>query len=100
MSRTPGRPGAGLVVDAAGQLVGIFTDGDLRRLFDSGGLELLERPIDESMGKNPKSIAADALVDDAMRLLHAHRIDQLAVCDDEHAPIGLLDIQDLLEVRI
>jgi arabinose-5-phosphate isomerase len=100
MSKTPGRPGAGLIVDPTGALIGIFTDGDLRRLFESDGLEALDAPIDEAMGKQPKSITTGALVDDAMRLLHTHRIDQLAVCDEAGRPVGLLDIQDLLEVRI
>lgn len=100
MSKTPGRPGAGLVVSPSGELIGIFTDGDLRRLFEEDGLEALEAPIDESMGREPKSISTGELVDDAMRLLHAHRIDQLAVCDENGRPVGLLDIQDLLEVRI
>lgn len=100
MSRTPGRPGAGLVVDDAGQLRGIFTDGDLRRLFDKGGLDQLDAPIDASMGADPKTIDPEALVDDAVRILRSHHIDQLAVCGADGAPIGLLDIQDLLEVRI
>ena len=52
------------------------------------------------MGKAPKTIEPDALVDDAVRILRRHHIDQLAVCDPKGAPIGLLDIQDLLEVRI
>ena len=100
MSKTSGRPGAGLVIQPDGTLAGIFTDGDLRRLFDGGGLEKLDQPIDESMGKAPKTIEPDALVDDAVRILRRHHIDQLAVCDPKGAPIGLLDIQDLLEVRI
>lgn len=100
MSRTKGRPGAGLVVDDAGLLVGIFTDGDLRRLLETGGLDGLDSPIDDSMGKNPKALSADGLVDDAMHLLHEHRIDQLAVVDGDGRPIGLLDIQDLLDVRL
>lgn len=100
MSKTPGRPGAGLVVEADGALAGIFTDGDLRRLFDTGGLEQLDAPIDATMGKRPKTIDPDALVDDAVRVLRSHHIDQLAVCDASGAPVGLLDIQDLLEVRI
>lgn len=100
MSKTSGRPGAGLVIQPDGTLAGIFTDGDLRRLFDGGGLEKLDQPIDASMGKAPKTIEPDALVDDAVRILRRHHIDQLAVCDPMGAPIGLLDIQDLLEVRI
>ena len=100
MSRTKGRPGAALVVDAAGLLVGIFTDGDLRRLLQADGLAGLEEPIDVSMGTDPKRLGPDQLVDDAMRLLHEFRVDQLAVVDDGGRPVGLLDIQDLLDVRL
>jgi arabinose-5-phosphate isomerase len=100
MSNTKGRPGAGLVVEPGGRLVGIFTDGDLRRLLESGGLMSLDGPIDDSMGHDPKSLTADELVADAMHLLHTHRIDQLAVVDEHGHPVGLLDIQDLLDVRI
>jgi len=100
MSRTKGRPGAGLVIDEAGKLVGIFTDGDLRRLLEADGLAGLDQPIDVSMGTSPKVLGVGELVDDAMHKLHEHRIDQLAVVDDDGRPVGLLDIQDLLDVRL
>jgi arabinose-5-phosphate isomerase len=99
MSRTAGRPGAALITDADGKLVGIFTDGDLRRVFDSGELERLHQPIDEFMGKSPKSVQPEQLVEAAERLLREHRIDQLAVVDTEGRPVGLLDVQDLWGVR-
>jgi arabinose-5-phosphate isomerase len=98
MSRTPGRPGAALVVDGVGKLVGIFTDGDLRRLFESG--KEVQAPVSEFMGKNPKSIGPDALVEEAQRLLQEYHIDQVPVLDDDGYPVGLLDVQDLLDIRI
>jgi arabinose-5-phosphate isomerase len=103
MSRTPGRPGAGLVVSGEGKLIGIFTDGDLRRLFETDGHTVTDRlnaPINESMGRGPKTMHKEDLVDDAVRVLHDHHIDQVAVVDEDQKPIGLLDIQDLLDVRI
>lgn len=99
MSRTPGRPGAALVVADDGALAGIFTDGDLRRVFDSGDLARLHQPIDEFMGADPKRVRPDQLVEAAERLLREHRIDQLAVVDDDGRPVGLLDVQDLWGVR-
>ena len=99
MSRTPGRPGAALVVADDGTLAGIFTDGDLRRVFDSGDLARLHQPIDEFMGADPKRVRPDELVEAAERLLREHRIDQLAVVDDDGRPVGLLDVQDLWGVR-
>ncbi len=98
MSRTQGRPGAALIVDGENRLQGIFTDGDLRRLLERG-ISQLEEAVDSFMGRSPKSIGPAALVDEAERLLRAHRIDQIAVVDDEGRAIGLLDVQDLLDTR-
>ena len=103
MSKTPGRPGAGLVTNSEGRLIGIFTDGDLRRLLETDGHTVTDRlgaPIDDSMGADPKTIFEHDLVDDAVRILHDHHIDQVAVVDTNDCPVGLLDIQDLLDVRI
>lgn len=99
MSRTKGRPGAALVVDDAGHLVGIFTDGDLRRLLAGGGIQL-ERPVDETMGRKPKTVTPDAFVDDAERVLREHKIDQIAVVDADGKAVGLVDVQDLLDTRV
>jgi len=100
MNRTPGRPGAALVVDERGRLAGIFTHGDLARLLEDGRALDMRAPIDEYMGKNPKTIAEDRLVEEAQRLLAEHRIDQIPVIDAERRPVGLLDVQDLLDVRL
>lgn len=100
MTRTPGRPGAAMVVDEAGELAGIFTDGDARRLLETGEMKHLHAPVDDFMGTKPKSIGPEALVEEAQRLLQEHHIDQVPVVDDAGRPIGLLDVQDLLDIRI
>ena len=103
MNRTPGRPGAALIVDAQGKLAGIFTHGDLARLLEDGrAVEtgLLQAPVDGYMGRKPKTIREDRLVEEAQHLLAQHRIDQIAVVDAERRPVGLFDVQDLLDVRI
>ena len=100
MSRTPGRPGAALVVEEDGRLRGIFTDGDVRRLLETGEMKHLHEPVDVFMGGEPKSIGPDALVEEAQRLLQEFHIDQVPVLDDEGRPVGLLDVQDLLDIRI
>lgn len=103
MNRTPGRPGAALIVDAQGKLAGIFTHGDLARLLeDDRAVEagLLQAPVDEYMGRKPKTIREDRLVEEAQHLLAEHRIDQIAVVDAERRPVGLFDVQDLLDVRL
>jgi arabinose-5-phosphate isomerase len=99
MTETPGRPGATAVVDAAGKLVGIFTDGDLRRLVEHGDTDFT-RPVSAAMGRNPRTVRPDALVADAARVLRQARIDQVPVVDDEGRPVGLLDVQDLLAAKI
>ena len=99
MSSTPGRPGAALVVDGDGLLVGIFTDGNLRRMLESGRVDQLGAPVDEFMGHDPKTISPDEPVEGAQRLMQAHRVDQIPVLNDEGRPVGLLDVQDLLDIR-
>jgi arabinose-5-phosphate isomerase len=99
MTRTPGRPGAALLTDRSGRLSGIFTDGDLRRTIERSSGQLASEPISAHMGKQPKTIPPSALAEDAMRLLRDHKIDQLAIVDADHKPIGLLDIQDVLDLK-
>jgi arabinose-5-phosphate isomerase len=99
MTKTPGRPGATSVVDAAGKLVGIFTDGDLRRLVEHGQTDF-GRPVSAAMGRNPRTVRPDGLLVDAARVLRTARIDQVPVVDDEGRPVGLLDVQDLLAARV
>jgi arabinose-5-phosphate isomerase len=99
MTRTPGRPGAALLTDPTGRLSGIFTDGDLRRTIARATGPFQAEPIAAHMGRHPKTIPPTALAEDAMRLLRDHKIDQLAVVDPTHHPIGLLDIQDVLDLK-
>ncbi len=100
MTRTPGRPGAAVVVDAAGDLQGIFTDGDLRRLAGSGTLPLAEA-VDLHMVRAPRHASTEQLVGDLLRLVRDTRVDQLpVVAEGTRRVIGLVDVQDLLEVRL
>ena len=98
MTNTPGRPGATNVVDAQGLLVGIFTDGDLRRLVERGETDF-ERPVGTVMGKRPRCVGPEVLVLEATRLMREARVDQLPVVDAEGHAVGLLDVQDLLAAR-
>jgi arabinose-5-phosphate isomerase len=98
MTRTPGRPGAATVVDAKGRLVGMFTDGDLRRLIELGRFDL-EAQVDAVMTRSPKTVRPEAQVSDAALLLREHHVDQVPVVDLAGRPVGLLDVQDLLAQR-
>jgi len=97
MTHTRGRPGATSIVDEQGRLIGFFTDGDLRRKLMEGA-EFLRRPIDEVMTRNPKTIRRDALASEANHMLKQNRIDQLPVIDERGRVVGILDVQDLLDV--
>ena len=76
-SKTPGKPGAALVVGEDGALEGIFTDGDLRRLLESGDMQAMHSTVSEHMGREPKTLTPDRLVQDAHRLLRENKIDQV-----------------------
>jgi arabinose-5-phosphate isomerase len=100
MTRTPGRPGATSIVDQSGRLLGFFTDGDLRRLIEHGLDNPRERRIDEAMTPSPRSIRSDTFALEALALLHQFAVDQLPVVDDDGKLLGLLDVQDLLNLKI
>lgn len=99
MTRTPGRPGATTVVDGKRHLVGIFTDGDLRRLVEQGGYDFAE-PIATVMGRRPRTVGPEAFVVDAAARLADAKVDQLPVVDEKGRVVGLLDVQDLLAAKL
>jgi arabinose-5-phosphate isomerase len=81
------------VTDDAGYLLGVITDGDLRRNIERG----LDHSAAEFMTRDPKTIAADALVDDALALFEEHRITALFVVEEDgrgKKPVGVLHIHD------
>lgn len=94
------RPGALLLVEpGSGRLSGIFTDGDLRRLILKNAADL-SRPIQEVMTQRPTTIAATALVRDAVRMFRECRQDEIPVVDDDGRPVGILDVQDLIAMKL
>ena len=100
MTRTPGRPGATSIVDDDGRLIGFFTDGDLRRLIERGIERTQDRSIDEVMTRSPRSISTDTFALEALAFLHQHQVDQMPVVDESGRLLGLLDVQDLLDLKI
>jgi arabinose-5-phosphate isomerase len=81
------------VTDASGKLVGIVTDGDLRRHMGPG---LLEASVEEIMTRNPKTIRSDALASEALEVINASKIQALMVVDADQVPVGILHVHDLL----
>lgn len=96
---TQGRAGSASIVNKKGKLVGIFTDGDLRRHLEADP-ELSRRRVKDAMTKNPIAVRPEMLAVEAMRILKEKKIDEVPVVDKNHKPIGLLDVQDLLKAGL
>ena len=94
------RAGALLVVDDAGRLAGIFTDGDLRRLIFSEPQRARTAAIGEIMTNNPRHLTDAALVRDAVQIMRELRIDEVPVIDSDGKPLGLIDVQDLVALKV
>ena len=91
--------GATAVVDAQGRVAGIFTDGDLRRLIETGR-DLRELCAAEVMHPHPRMVRADALAVDAADLMEQHRITSVLVVDEDNRLIGVLNSNDLMRAKV
>ena len=83
------------VVEDSGRLVGVYTDGDLRRTLDQHG-DLRALRVDDVMTRGGKRIHADMLAAEAVKIMEDNRITALAVVDDDERPVGALHMHDLL----
>ena len=95
------RKGLGMtaVVDTQGQLTGIYTDGDLRRTLDLE-VDVRTTPIVHVMSKNPKTIRQHLLAAEAVALMEEKKINGVIVVDEQHKPIGALNMHDLLKAGV
>jgi arabinose-5-phosphate isomerase len=93
------RMGMTTVVDEAGRLVGVFTDGDLRRLLERT-TDLGSLRVDDVMTRSPASILPQSLAVEAVRRMEERRINQLPVVDQDGRMVGALHIHDLLAARV
>jgi arabinose-5-phosphate isomerase len=84
------------VTDGHGALVGVITDGDLRRHMRS---DLLDVRVDEVMTRNPKTVRPDQLASEALEMLNSSKITTLFVAESKR-PIGILHMHDLLRVGV
>jgi arabinose-5-phosphate isomerase len=99
---TKARAGAAAVVNRRGKLVGIFTDGDLRRAIETQ-TDVSTHRIREFMIHNPITISPDRLAIEALRVMRGEnpkkrKLDELPVVDRRGAPVGMLDVVDLIGI--
>ncbi len=93
------RMGMTAVIDAAGQLAGIFTDGDLRRFLEHGD-DPRTATVGAVMSRHPVTIEADALAAEAVRRMEERLVSQLLVVDGQGKLVGALHIHDLLSAKV
>jgi len=94
------RHGAVMVINNQGKLAGIITDADLRRLMTKEGQRAMELKVADVMTTDCKRIKATALAAEATAIFHKFRIDELPVVDDKNRPVGLIDVQDILTIKV
>ena len=99
LEMTGKRLGATSVVDETGVLVGIITDGDLRRAFQRDP-QILTKAAGDAMSRNPKTIRPDELAVKALEMMESHAITQLLVADDQRRPAGIIHLHDILRAKI
>ena len=91
--------GMTVVMEADGKLAGIFTDGDLRRALDRS-VDLRQADIDSVMTPHGKTIRAEMLAAQALKIMEDSKINALVVVDDEDRPVGALNMHDLLRAGV
>jgi arabinose-5-phosphate isomerase len=94
------RHGAVMIVGEDGTLTGIITDADLRRLMTKHGHEAFDFKAGDVMTADCKKIRADALAAEATAIFHKYRIDELPVVDADDKPVGLIDVQDIVTIKV
>ncbi|WP_041606632.1 KpsF/GutQ family sugar-phosphate isomerase [Halothermothrix orenii] len=95
---TASKMGSTSVVDERGRLVGIITDGDIRRLLEES-TDFLQKPVLEVMTKDPITIEKDRLAAEALKIMEDKEVNDLPVVEDGK-PVGMLNFQDLLRARV
>lgn len=99
MAMTGAKSGAALVATPVGELVGIFTDGDLRRLLAEGH-DIANSSIESVMTRDPVAVNQSAYAVDVLRVFERYKIDDLPVVDDQQHLVGCVDIQDLPKMKV
>ena len=93
------RLGMTAIVDDTQRVLGIYTDGDLRRTLEKR-LDFATTPVSEAMSRNPRTIPPDALAAEAVQIMEQHNITQILVVDADNKLIGALNMNDLLRAKV
>ncbi len=97
---TRAKSGSVCVVGKTGKLVGVFTDGDLRRLMAKSGDAVLNQSLSKVMTTKPTTLRDSALAVEALKVFHTRKIDDLIVINAKREPVGLIDSQDLPKLKL
>lgn len=87
------------VVDEAGRVLGVYTDGDLRRTLDRN-LDLRGLRVDDVMTHNPRAIRPDRLAAEAVSMMETYKVNQLLVVDGDNRLVGALNMHDLFRAKV
>ncbi|OGT53377.1 MAG: D-arabinose 5-phosphate isomerase [Gammaproteobacteria bacterium RIFCSPHIGHO2_12_FULL_42_13] len=99
MEMTQKKLGMTTVLDNDDQLIGIFTDGDVRRAFDNNA-DIHQTPIRQVMTKNPKVIQPGILAAEALSIMESYKITALIITDEYNHPQGIVHIHDILRAGV
>jgi arabinose-5-phosphate isomerase len=99
-NETTKRRGAVMITDTDGKLAGIITDADIRRSMAKMGAKLFSQKCSDIMTPNCKRVREDTLAAEAMAVFHKFRIDELPVVNGDDHPVGLIDVQDIVAIKI
>jgi arabinose-5-phosphate isomerase len=99
LEMTRGSMGITAVVDAAGRVAGIFTDGDLRRTLQKG-VDLHATRITDVMTRNPRTISPERLAAEAVQMMEHHKVNQMLVVDADRRLVGALNMHDLFRAKV
>lgn len=87
------------VVDEAGKLAGVITDGDLKRLLAKSD-DIMSLKVDDVMNRNPKTVDRDSLAVKAAQLMEDHRVTSLLVADRDKKPVGIIHLHDIMKAGV
>jgi arabinose-5-phosphate isomerase len=87
------------VIEDDERVIGIFTDGDLRRTLEKGG-DLRTTPIRDVMRVDPRTIGPERLAAEAVEIMERNKVNQLLVVDDAKRLLGALNMHDLLRAKV